>query len=34
MVPGNHDRGSNSDAVSYDGENTTQVAVATDGWLP
>ena len=34
VVPGNHDRGSNSDAVSYDGENTTQVAVATDGWLP
>lgn len=33
VVPGNHDRGSNSDAVSYDGENTTQVAVATDGWF-
>lgn len=33
VVPGNHDRGSNSDAVSYDGENTTQVAVATDEWF-
>ncbi len=33
VVPGNHDRGSNSDAVSYDGENTTPVDVATDGWF-
>ena len=33
VIPGNHDRGTNSDAVSYDGSNTTPVDVATDGWF-
>ena len=30
VIPGNHDRGSNSNAVSYDGETTTPVDVATN----
>ena len=33
VVPGNHDRGSNSDAVYYDGTSTTAAAVATNEWF-
>ena len=33
VIPGNHDRGSNSDAVSYNGKNETPVDVATDDWF-
>ena len=33
VIPGNHDRGSNSDAVYYDGESTTAATVATNGWF-
>ncbi|WP_288278180.1 cyclophilin-like fold protein [uncultured Prevotella sp.] len=33
VIPGNHDRGSNSDAVYYDGESTTAAAVATNEWF-
>lgn len=33
VVPGNHDRGSNSDAVYYDGATTTAAAVATNEWF-
>jgi hypothetical protein len=33
VIPGNHDRGSNSDAVYYDGESTTAATVATNEWL-
>ena len=30
VIPGNHDRGSNSNAVVYDGENTSPATVATN----
>lgn len=33
VIPGNHDRGSNADAVVYDGATTSPVDVATDGWF-
>ena len=33
VIPGNHDRGSNSDAVYYDGESTTAATVATSEWF-
>lgn len=33
VVPGNHDRGSNSDALYYDGESTTPATVATNEWF-
>lgn len=33
VVPGNHDRGSNSDAVYYDGTSTTAATVATNEWF-
>jgi 3',5'-cyclic AMP phosphodiesterase CpdA len=33
VIPGNHDRGSNSNAVYYDGGNTTAADVATDDWF-
>lgn len=33
VIPGNHDRGSNSDAVYYDGESTTAATVATNEWF-
>ena len=33
VIPGNHDRGSNSCAVYYDGDNTTAATVATDEWF-
>ena len=33
VIPGNHDRGSNSDAVYYDGESTTEATVATNDWF-
>ena len=33
VIPGNHDRGSNSDAVYYDGESTTTATVATNEWF-
>ena len=33
VIPGNHDRGSNSDAVYYDGESTTPATVATNEWF-
>ena len=33
VIPGNHDRGSNSDAVYYDGESTTAAPVATNEWF-
>lgn len=33
VIPGNHDRGANAGAVSFDGENTTAVAVADDDWF-
>ena len=33
VVPGNHDRGSNSYAVYYDGENTSPAEVATNEWF-
>lgn len=33
VIPGNHDRGSNSDAVCYNGENTTSVEVASNEWF-
>jgi hypothetical protein len=33
VIPGNHDRGSNSNAVYYDGANTTPAAVATKEWF-
>ena len=33
VIPGNHDRGANADAVLYDGATTSPVEVATDGWL-
>ena len=33
VIPGNHDRGSNSDAVYYDGESTTAATVATNDWF-
>ena len=33
VIPGNHDRGSNSDAVYYDGESTTAAPVANNEWF-
>ena len=33
VIPGNHDRGANAGAVSFDGANTTIVAVADDNWF-
>ena len=33
VIPGNHDRGSNSDAVYYDGESTTAATMATNEWF-
>ena len=33
VIPGNHDRGSNSDAVYYNGESTTAATVATNEWF-
>lgn len=33
VVPGNHDRGSNSDALYYDGESTTAATVANNEWF-
>ena len=33
VIPGNHDRGANSNAVYYDGANTTPTAVATKEWF-
>ena len=33
VIPGNHDRGSNSDAVYYDGESTTAATVASNEWF-
>lgn len=33
VIPGNHDRGDNEDAVSYDGATTTPADVATDDWF-
>ena len=33
VIPGNHDHGSNADAVVYDGATTSPVDVATDGWF-
>ena len=33
VIPGNHDRGANADAVLYDGANKSPVGVATDGWF-
>ena len=33
VIPGNHDRGSNSNAVYYDGDGTSAVAVATNDWF-
>lgn len=33
VVPGNHDRGANADAVMYDGSSTSPVEVATDDWF-
>ena len=33
VIPGNHDRGANSNAVYYDGANTTPAAVATKEWF-
>lgn len=33
VIPGNHDRGSNSDAVCYNGESTTSVEVASNEWF-
>lgn len=33
VIPGNHDRGSNGNAVYYDGGNTTPAEVATNEWF-
>ena len=33
VIPGNHDRGSNSSAVYYDGATTSPAAVATNAWF-
>ncbi len=33
VIPGNHDRGSNSDAVYYNGESTSPADVATNDWF-
>ena len=33
VIPGNHDRDANPDAVYYDGEDTTPAAVATNDWF-
>lgn len=33
VIPGNHDRGSNSDAVCYNGESTTAAEVASNEWF-
>ena len=33
VIPGNHDRDANPDAVYYDGEDTTPANVATDDWF-
>ncbi len=33
VIPGNHDRGSNSNAVYYDGDGTTAATVATNDWF-
>ena len=33
VIPGNHDRGSNSNAVYYDGESTSAADVATNDWF-
>lgn len=33
VIPGNHDRGVNEDAVAYDGASTTPADVATDDWF-
>ena len=33
VIPGNHDRGANSNAVSYDGDNTSPVEVVDNYWF-
>ena len=33
VIPGNHDRGENSNAVQYDGASTTPVSTATNDWF-
>lgn len=33
VIPGNHDRGSNANAVSYNGSTTTPVPTATNDWF-
>ena len=33
VIPGNHDRGSNSNAVYYDGDETSPATVATNDWF-
>lgn len=33
VIPGNHDRGANSNAVEYNGESTTPVDVADNAWF-
>lgn len=33
VIPGNHDRGANSNALSYDGATTAAVATATNDWF-
>ena len=33
VIPGNHDRGGNSDAVYYDGASKTSAEVASDDWF-
>lgn len=33
VIPGNHDRGANVNAVSFDGASTTAVAVADNNWF-
>ena len=33
VIPGNHDRGSNSNAVYYNGDDTTPADVATNDWF-
>ncbi len=33
VIPGNHDRGTNSNAVEYDGASTSPVSTATNDWF-
>jgi len=33
VIPGNHDRGNNNNAVYYDGSRTTAASVATNDWF-